>query len=122
MSCHSGRKIPKNGIKQTKLMKLAFCAISFLAGCGLMPTDEAPEASSDGARSYSIMSLYDGEVGSKELAAQGLDIDARNLCRADYMLLSEEIRPIMNRIGEVTSSRLVWEIKCLPQAGSTPPR
>lgn len=115
-------KLKKMEIEWTKLMKLAFCAISFLAGCGLMPADEAPEAASDGSRTYSIMSLYDGEVGSKDRAAAGLDIDARNLCGSDYTLLSEEILPIMNRISVVTSSRLIWEIRCLPQVGSPPPR
>lgn len=103
-------------------MKSAFLATSFLGGCGLIPADKVPEAAEDGSRTYSMVSLYDGEVGSKDRAAAALDVDARNLCGADYTLLSEETRPIMNRISEVTSSRLVWEIRCAPQAGSPSPR
>jgi hypothetical protein len=102
-----------------KLLKLALGAVPFVAGCALM-ADKTPEAAEDGSRAYSIVSLYDGEVGSRDRARAALDIDARNLCGADYTLLSEETQPIMNRIGEVTSSRLVWEIRCLPLAESAP--
>jgi hypothetical protein len=105
-----------------KLVSLIFCVVPFLVACGLLSADKAPEAAEDGSRTYSLVSLYDGEVGSKDRAAGALDVDARNLCGADYTLLSEETRPIMNRVGEVTSSRLVWEIRCLPQAESPPPR
>ena len=104
-----------------KLMKLVFGTVPFVAGCALM-ADKTPEAAKDGSRTYSIVTLYDGDVGSRDRALAALNIDARNLCGADYTLLSEETRPIMNRIGEVTSSRLVWEIRCLPQAESPPPR
>jgi hypothetical protein len=68
-----------------------------------------------GSRIYSITSLYDGETGSKDRASAAMDVDAINLCRSGYTLLSEESRPIMNGIGEVTSSRLIWEIKCDPK-------
>jgi hypothetical protein len=105
-----------------KPMSLIFYVVPFLAACGLLPADKAPQAAEDGSRTYSIISLYDGEVGSRDRARVALDIDARNLCGADYVLLAEETRPIMNRLGEVTSSRLVWEIRCLPQAESPPPR
>jgi hypothetical protein len=100
-----------------KWMNLALGTVPFVAGCALM-ADNTPEAAEDGSRVYSIVTLYDGEVGSRARALAALDIDARNLCGADYTLLSELIRPIMNRIGEVTSSRLVWEIRCQPQPES----
>jgi hypothetical protein len=122
ISCRPNGKIGKDRIEWMKWAKSAFLALPFLGGCGLIPGDKAPEAAEDGSRTYSMVSLYDGEVGSKDRAAAALDIDARNLCGADYTLLSEESRPIMNRIGEVTSSRLVWEIRCLPQPGSPPAR
>ena len=97
-----------------------------LAGCGLMPTDTAPAIAEDGSRIYSItslydggkghgsagMNLYDGETGSRDRASAAMNIDAVNLCGSGYTRLSEESRPIMNGIGEVTSTRLVWEIKC----------
>jgi hypothetical protein len=86
--------------------------ISLLAGCGLMPTDTAPATTEDGSRIYSITSMYDGETGSRDRASAAMIIDAANLCRSGYTRLSEESRPIMNGIGEVTSTRLVWEIKC----------
>ena len=98
--------------KNRESMKSALLVIPFLAGCGLMPTDTVPATTEGGSRTYSIISLYDGETGSKDRASAAMDIDAINLCRSGYTLISEESRPIMNGIGEVTSSRLIWEIKC----------
>ncbi|MEO6825218.1 MAG: hypothetical protein ABI167_10970 [Nitrosospira sp.] len=86
--------------------------ISLLAGCGLMLTDTAPAITEDGSRIYSITSMYDGETGSRDRASAAMIIDATNLCRSGFTRLSEESRPIMNGIGEVTSTRLIWEIKC----------
>ena len=101
--------------KNRESMKSALLVIPFLASCGLMPTDTAPATTEGGSRIYSITSLYDGETGSKDRASAAMDVDAINLCRSGYTLLSEESRPIMNGIGEVTSSRLIWEIKCEPK-------
>jgi len=101
-------------------MKNALWAIPFLASCGSMMADRTPTMAEDGSRVYSIISLYDGEPGSREQAAKSMDIDATNLCMSGYTLISEVSRPIMNRIGEVTSSRLIWEIKCDPKTEITP--
>lgn len=108
--------------------------ISLLAGCGLMPTDTAPAIAEDGSRIYSItslydggrghgsagMNLYDGETGSRDRASAAMNIDAVNLCGSGYTRLSEESRPIMNGIGEVISTRLVWEIKCDAKPAAAP--
>ncbi len=101
-------------------MKNALWAIPFLAGCGSILADRTPTVAEDGSRIYSIISLYDGEAGSREQAVKSMDIDATNLCRSGYALNSEISRPIMNRIGEVTSSRLIWEIRCDPKIDTAP--
>ena len=101
-------------------MKSVLLLLPFLAGCSSMLTDSTPTVADDGSRIYSIVSLYDGESGSREQAAKSMDIDATNLCMSGYTLVSEVSRPIMNRIGEVTSSRLIWEIKCDPKIEATP--
>ncbi len=101
-------------------MKNALWAIPFLAGCGSMLANPPPMMAEDGSRIYSIISLYDGEPGSREQAVKSMDIDATNLCGSGYTLNSEISRPIMNRIGEVTSSRLIWEIKCDPKTETAP--
>jgi hypothetical protein len=103
-------------------MKNAWWAILFLAGCSSMTADYKPGDTMNDSRVFSITSLYDGETGSKERTSVALDIDARNLCMSDYTLISEESYPIMNRIGEVTSSRLVWEIKCDARAETALPK
>ena len=101
-------------------MKSALLVIALLAGCSLIPTGTAPATTEDGSPIYSITSLYDGETGSKDRVSAAMDIDAANLCRSGYTLISEESRPIMNGIGEVISSRLIWEIRCdtKPEAAS----
>lgn len=86
-----------------------------------MLADRMPAMSDDGSRIYSITSLYDGESGSREQAIRSLDIDARNLCMTGYTLISEEVRPTMSPTGGVTSSRLVWEIKCDKKPEATSP-
>lgn len=93
-------------------MKSALLFLPFLAGCGSMLADGTPRTADDGSMVYSITSLYDGESGSREQAIRAMDIDARNLCMTGYTLISEEARPIMGPTGGVTSSRLIWEIKC----------
>ena len=104
-----------------KSMKSALLILPFLAGCASMLADGTPNTAADGSRIYSITSLYDGESGSREQAIRSMDIDARNLCMTGYTLVSEEARPIMNSVGEVTSSRLIWEIKCDKQPEGTSP-
>ncbi len=86
-----------------------------------MLANSTPIRTEDGSRVYSITSLYDGESGSREQAAKSMDIDARNLCMSGYTLISEEARPIMNTSGGVTSSRLVWEVKCDKKPEATSP-
>jgi hypothetical protein len=56
--------------------------------------------------------MYDGSLGGKEQASGWLDIDARNLCRSPYKLISEKTVSNVNHIGEVTSSRLIWTVTC----------
>ncbi|SFW17572.1 hypothetical protein [Nitrosovibrio sp. Nv17] len=99
---------------------LAALSILCLGGCALLADRESAVAN-DGRRVYSITGLYDGESGSREQALYALDIDARNLCGAEYTRLSEEARPIMNPSGSVVSSRLVWEIRCHPRPAPDAP-
>ena len=102
-------------------MKSALLILPFLAGCGSMLADGTPNTADDGSRIYSITSLYDGESGSREQAIRSMDIDASNLCMTGYTLISEEARPIMGPTGGVTSSRLIWEIKCDKKPEETSP-
>jgi hypothetical protein len=103
-------------------MRNAWWAILFLAGCSSMTADYKPAETVDSSKIFSITSSYDGEMGSKERTSAALDIDARNLCMSGYTLISEESHPIMNRIGEVTYLRLVWEIKCNARAETALPK
>jgi hypothetical protein len=83
----------------------------FVAGCShLSPTK--PNQPENGPGTYSISTMYDGTLGGKEQASGWLDIDARNLCRSPYKLISEKTVSNVNHIGEVTSSRLVWTVTC----------
>lgn len=102
-------------------MKSALLVLPFLAGCGSMLADGTPNTAEDGSRIYSITSLYDGESGSREQAIRSMDIDASNLCMTGYTLISEKARPIMDSTGGVTSSRLIWEIKCDKKPEETSP-
>lgn len=107
--------------ERIKSMKSALLVLPFLAGCGSMLADGTPATADDGSRIYSITSLYDGESGSREQAIRYMDIDARNFCMTGYTLISEEVRPTMGPTGGVTSSRLVWEIKCDKKPEATSP-
>ena len=104
-------------------MKIALLALPvlFLGGCSSILADRTPTVAEDGSRIYSITSLYDGESGSREQAIRYMDIDARNFCMTGYTLISEEVRPTMGLTGGVTSSRLVWEIKCDKKPEATSP-
>lgn len=102
-------------------MNGALPVIVLLTGCGSIADDYRPVRTQDGSRVYSITSLYDGGEGARGQAIQWLDINARNLCLSEYALLSEETVPIMNRLGEVISSRLTWEIECREQSAAPPP-
>jgi hypothetical protein len=102
-------------------MKGALSAIVLLTGCASTADDYKPVSAQDGSRVYSITSLYDGGEGARGQAIQWLDINARNLCLSEYTLLSEETVPIMNQLGEVISSRLIWEIECRGQSAPPPP-
>lgn len=93
---------------------LVLILASFLAGCAAFTGTPKPEIAEDGSRIYSVTSLYQGAAGSREQVVERMAIDARNLCRADYMLLSEESIPIIDPVGAATSNRLVWKIKCRP--------
>jgi hypothetical protein len=73
------------------------------------------ENKAGGSGIYSITSLYDGDTGSRERAANWMDAEARNICASDYTRISEESVPTINRLGEVPFSRLIWQVKCLPQ-------
>lgn len=69
------------------------------------------------------MTLHDGEAGSREQAAKRMDIDAKNMCvSGSYTRISEESIPIINRLGEATFARLIWQIECvqLPEEGGAP--
>ena len=83
----------------------------FVAGCN--PLSRAkPDQAENGPGPYSISTIYDGSLGGKEQASGWLDIDARNLCRSPYKLISEKTISNVNHIGEVISSRLVWTVTC----------
>lgn len=96
-------------------------AVVLLAGCGSMTPDYKPVRTEDGSRLYSITTVYDGGEGARRQAAEWLDIDVRNLCLSEYTLLSEKSVPIMNRLGEVIFSRLVWEVRCKEPSTAPPP-
>lgn len=83
----------------------------FLAGCSPLWRAKSNQAE-NGPGPYSISTMYDGSLGGKEQASEWLDIDARNLCRSPYKLISEKTLATLNHIGEVTSSRLVWTVTC----------
>jgi hypothetical protein len=82
-----------------------------VAGCGSL-SPAKPGQAENGPGPYSISTMYDGSLAGKEQASKWLDIDARNLCRSPYKLISEKTLSNVNHIGEVTSSRLVWTVTC----------
>ncbi|MDE2365345.1 MAG: hypothetical protein KGM95_00250 [Betaproteobacteria bacterium] len=96
-------------------------AVFFLTGCASMTGDTGDgkpkqgESTAQTSGTYSITNLYDGDAESKERAAKWMDAQARNMCASDYIRLSERSVPTMNQIGEVTFSRLTWEIRCMPR-------
>lgn len=104
-------------------MRAVMFAVFFLAGCAAVTRDNEPgddrpgqvESTPKVSRTYSITNLYDGDAESKERAAKWMDAEARNMCASDYVRLSEQSVPTMNQIGEVTFSRLTWEIRCMPR-------
>lgn len=109
-------------------MKLIHFAVFLLAGCASLMGDKGDNKPGQGENSakppgtYSITSLYDGDADSRERAASWMDSEARNMCDSDYIRISEESVPTITRLGEVAFSRLIWEIKCLPQTqGANPP-
>ena len=86
-------------------------AMLFLAGCSPF-SGAKTDQTEDGQGTYSISTMYDGSVGAKAHAAEWLDNDAKNLCRAPYKLISEKSTSNVNHLGEVTSSRLIWNFTC----------
>lgn len=99
-------------------MKGIMFAVFFLAGCASVTGDNKPGQAENIPKvsgTYSITNLYDGDTESKERAAKWMDSEARNMCASDYTRLSEQSVPTINQIGEVTFSRLIWEIRCMPQ-------
>ncbi len=99
-------------------MKGILFVVFFLAGCASVTGGNKPEQAESVPKvsgTYSITSLYDGDVESKERAAKWMDAKVRNMCASDYTLLSEESVPTMNPLGEVTFSRLIWQIRCVQQ-------
>jgi uncharacterized protein YceK len=101
------------------ILSAVFLLAGCVAGCGSVSTGNKPGQGENSAKpsgTYSITSLYDGDTGSRERAAKWMDTEVKNICASDYTLISEESVPIMNQLGEVTFSRLIWEVKCLPQA------
>jgi uncharacterized protein YceK len=92
-------------------------AVFLLTGCASVTDDNKPGQGGNSLRTsgmYSITSLYDGDTGSRERAAKWMDTEAKNICASDYTRISEESVPTMNQLGEVTFSRLIWEVRCLP--------
>jgi hypothetical protein len=104
-------------------MRCIYFAAFLLVGCASGMGDKGDnkpgqgESSAGGSGMYSITSLYDGDTDSRERASQWMDAEARNICNSDYTRISEESVPTINRLGEVPFSRLIWQIKCLPQTG-----
>lgn len=95
--------------------RLACTLVAFLLfGCASGTPPGQLSNGSAGPTIYSLTSLYDGEPGSRERAAQRMDIDSRNMCASgSYTRISEESIPTINRLGEATFSRLIWRIECV---------
>ena len=97
-------------------MKGVLVVLVLLAGCGSMGGYKYVKTE-DGSGIYSITSLYDGRLVSKERLSEWMDIDAQDLCKSEYTLISEESVPVMNRLGEAIFSRLIWKIRCREKPG-----
>ncbi|MDQ3185998.1 MAG: hypothetical protein M3Q16_05955, partial [Pseudomonadota bacterium] len=69
----------------------------------------------------SITSLCGGGLRPREVTIEFMDIEAKNMCNSGYTLMGEKTRPVINRLGEVTVSRLTWEIKCDNKTEAAPP-
>ena len=94
--------------------------VALLSGCTAL-TGPKSELAEDGSRVYSLTSLYQGTGESRREMTEWMDNDARNLCRSDSTLLSEESIPIIDSVGAATSNRLVWKIKCRPTGDEAGP-
>ncbi|PTR17020.1 hypothetical protein C8R31_101175 [Nitrosospira sp. Nsp2] len=93
-------------------------ATTFIAGCS--PLGSKPDQTENSPGTYSISTIYDGSLGGREQASEWLAIDAKNLCRSPYKLLSEKTFSTVNHLGEVTSSRLTWTVSCEPPPEEAP--
>jgi hypothetical protein len=82
--------------------------------------ESKPEQMENSPGTYSISSIYDGSLGGREQASEWLDIDAKNLCRSPYKMLSARTFSTVNHLGEVTSSRLTWTVSCERPAEEAP--
>lgn len=101
-------------------MKNALWIIPFLAGCSGMAAEYKPKDTGSDSGVYSITTLYGGGLRSREATIEFMDIDARNMCNSEYTIIDEKTLPIMNRLGEVSVSRLTWKIKCNNEAEAAP--
>lgn len=98
-------------------------AILLFSSCASNTPPRQLQNGPGGSPIYSLMTLHDGEAGSREQAAKRMDIDAKNMCvSGSYTRISEESIPIINRLGEATFARLIWQIECvqLPEEGGAP--
>lgn len=79
-----------------------------------MVMEYAPLRRDDGARGYSIRTVYGVLNGDKAGAEAKLDKEARRLCAGDYHRETEEEHPRLMRIGSRPNGEvdLVWAVAC----------
>jgi hypothetical protein len=107
-SCHSDPCL-----RRQRHLGFISLAILFFSSCASAPPGQLQNGPA-GSAIYSLTTLHDGEAGSREQAAKRMDIDAKNMCASgSYTRISEESIPIINRLGEATFSRLIWQIECV---------
>ena len=119
LSCRV-RRSPEANPSCTRSRTYFLFAMMFLAGCSPFLGGTKTDQAEDGQGTYSISTMYDGSVGAKAYASEWLDNDAKNLCRSPYKLISEKSISNVNHLGEVTSSRLVWNFTCERVAEDSP--
>ena len=119
LSCRL-RRSPEANPSCTRSRTYFLFAMMFLAGCSPFSGGAKTDQAENGQGTYSISTMYDGSVGAKAYASEWLDNDAKNLCRSPYKLISEKSISNMNHLGEVTSSRLVWNFTCERVAEESP--
>jgi hypothetical protein len=107
----TGFSIAGLNLLYTRSVAYSLFALIFVAGCSPL-SGARPDQAENGPGMYSISTVYDGSLGARAQASEWLDNDAKNLCRSPYKLISEKSISNVNHLGEVTSSRLIWNVTC----------